>query len=69
MAFTTTQLAALETAIGQGELEVSYDGKTVKYRTVDELIKAYEFVRNKLIEDGTIASSRRRVSYADFSKD
>jgi hypothetical protein len=69
MAFTTTQLAALEQAIGQGELEVSYDGKTVKYRSMDELLKAYDFVRTKLIEDGTITSSRRRVSYASFNKD
>lgn len=69
MAFTTTQLTALEEAIGSGELEVSYDGKTVKYRSTDELLKAYNMVRSSLIADGTISSTRTRTSYASFSKD
>lgn len=69
MAFTTTQLTALEEAIGSGELEVSYDGKTVKYRSMSELMKAYNMVRSSLIADGTITSTRTRVSYASHSRD
>ncbi len=69
MAFSVSQLTAIEEAIGSGELEVSYDGKTVKYRTMDELLKAYNMVRSSLIADGTITSNRTRVSYAAHSRD
>jgi hypothetical protein len=69
MAFTTTQLEALESAIGAGELKVTFDGKEVQYRSMDELLKAYEFVRGKLIESGLIADTRVRVSVASFSKE
>jgi hypothetical protein len=36
---------------------------------MDELLKAYEFVRGKLIEAGLIADTRARVSVASFSKE
>ena len=42
MAFTVAQLTAIEEAIGSGALEVTYEGKTVKYRSADELRKLYE---------------------------
>jgi hypothetical protein len=46
-----------------------FDGKSVKYQSFDDLRKRYEFVRDQLIATGAIASSRKRVSYASFSKD
>lgn len=68
MAFTTTDLANLEQAIAKGELEVVYDGKSIKYQSFDDLRKRYEFVRDQLISSGAISSTRKRVSYASFSK-
>jgi hypothetical protein len=39
MAFTQTQLDALRAAYASGATEVSYDGKTVKYRTLAEMAR------------------------------
>lgn len=68
MAFTVAQLTALEEAIGQGALEVAYEGKTVKYRSMDDLRKAYDFVYAKLVAQGLITDARTRVSVTSFSK-
>jgi hypothetical protein len=40
MAFTQTQLDAVETAIASGELKVMFDGREVIYRSIDDLLKA-----------------------------
>lgn len=69
MAFTVAQLTAIEEAIGSGALEVTYEGKTVKYRSADELRKLYELVRADLVRQGLITDTRTRVSVAAFSKD
>lgn len=69
MAFTVAQLTALEEAIGSGALEVTYEGKTVKYRSTDDLRKAYDFVYAKLVEQGLVAETRTRVSVTSFSKE
>lgn len=69
MAFTTAQLEALETAIATGELSVTYEGKTVQYRSMDDLVKAYNFIYAKLEAAGSITPARTRVSVATFSKD
>lgn len=69
MAFSTAQLQALEDAIASGELRVSYEGKTVEYRSVGELINARNLVRAALIEAGTLsAATEVRRSYATFAK-
>lgn len=44
MSYTQTQLEALQAALASGTLRVSYDGKTVEYRSVDELIRAIAVV-------------------------
>lgn len=62
MAFTTTQLDALEAAIGTGELVVEYDGKKVQYRNMADLIRARDLVRSELVAAGTLPSVTR-VSY------
>jgi hypothetical protein len=69
MAFTVAQLTVLEEAIASGALEVTFDGKTIKYPSAEDLIKRYEMVRAQLIKAGLISDSRVRVSVADFSKD
>jgi hypothetical protein len=68
MAFTLTQLTAIEEAIGSGELRVEYDGKSVTYRNMDELRAARDLIRSALIADGTLDDPTPRRSYAVFDK-
>ena len=73
MAFTLKQLAALEGAIASGELSVSYDGKSVSYRSISDLMAARDVVRSDLIANGLLAeparSNRGPASLATFSRD
>lgn len=69
MAYTTTQLQALEDAIASGELTVTYEGKTVTYRSIKDLMAARDFVKGELEAAGTITETYPRRSYAAYSKD
>jgi roadblock/LC7 domain-containing protein len=70
MAFTTTQLAALEAAIASGELVVQHDGKRVEYRSVGDLVKARDLVRAELVASGLLATPTRGGStVASYSSD
>ncbi|MBL0918035.1 MAG: hypothetical protein IBJ14_04990 [Hydrogenophaga sp.] len=40
MSFTTADLQAIDAAIASGELTVSHNGRTVTYRSMDDLMKA-----------------------------
>jgi hypothetical protein len=48
MAFSYTQLEALESAIAAGTLEVKIGDKTIKYQSTAELILARNLVRDQL---------------------
>jgi len=48
MAFTQTQLAALDEAISQGALTVKYQDRMVTYRSLNEMLKLRELMRNEL---------------------
>ena len=50
MAYTTTQLEALETALTRGEKQVRYEDKLVEYRSVAELKLAIAEVKRGLSE-------------------
>ncbi|WP_412769681.1 phage head-tail joining protein, partial [Ralstonia pseudosolanacearum] len=50
MAYTEAQLLALEAALAKGERRVTFQDKTVEYRTVDELKLAIREVRRGLFE-------------------
>lgn len=70
MAFTVAQLTVIEEAIASGSLEVTYEGKTIKYPSFEDLQKRYDFVKAQLVAAGAVAaSSTPRVSVTDFSKD
>ncbi len=69
MAYTTTQLEAIEAAIGTGELTVEYDGKRVTYRSMTELMQARELIKAELINSGQLPAESARISYASFSRD
>lgn len=68
MAFTLTQLEALEAAIGTGELVVEFDGKKVQYRSMAELIQARDVVRSELVKSGLLPAEPR-ISYTSFSRE
>ncbi len=65
MAFTLTQLDAIETAIASGELLVEYEGKKVQYRSMADLMQARNTVRAELIAAGLLTPpATTTVSYA-----
>jgi len=71
--FTLSQLNALDAAIASGQLSVNYDGKSITYRSVGDLMKARELVRSELIATGQLGaaplSNRGPASLASFSRD
>lgn len=69
MAFTPTQLQALKDALASGELEVQFEGKVVRYRSIAELKEAIALVTGELETAGTIAAGTPRRSYAAFGRD
>lgn len=46
--WTVEDLAALETAIGQGVKKVEYNDRTVEYRTLNEMLKIRELMKRSL---------------------
>jgi len=60
--FTTEQISALEKAIAEGTLEVTYGDKRVKYRSLDEMIRTLSLMRQSLA--GTSLATRRTVGEA-----
>ena len=44
MAFTQTDLDAVNAAMASGELQIEVAGRMVKYRSIDELIKARDTI-------------------------
>ena len=54
MAYTTTQLAAIESAIATGELTVQVDGRSVTYRSISDLIKARNVIEASLATTGQV---------------
>ena len=73
MAFTIAQLNALDSAIASGQLRFSYNGKSVEYRSIDDLKKARQLVHDELVASGAISavalSNRGPASVAIFSRD
>ncbi|MEN2424716.1 hypothetical protein AA0N74_01555 [Chromobacterium vaccinii] len=70
--WTLEHLQALEEAIASGELEIYRDGMRVQYRSITELQRAYEMVRNQLERDGQLQQSTATlpsVTYAAFTRD
>jgi hypothetical protein len=51
---------ALNSAIASGELKVSYAGRNVEYRSIDDLIKARDALRSELsrLANGGVQRSR-----------
>ncbi|MEQ1788825.1 MAG: hypothetical protein ABL857_00125 [Rickettsiales bacterium] len=65
MAFSQTQLDALEAAIATGTLEVSVGDKKVRYQTTSDLIKARDLLRDQLSASKPLS----RTSTSSYSRD
>ena len=52
MSFTLEQLTAVKAAIASGTLEVEFNGKRVKYRSMSELREAKDIIEAELIALG-----------------
>ncbi len=64
MAYTQTQLDAIEAAIAEGALTVKYQDKSVTYRSLDEMIRIRNIMRESL---GLVRRSSVEVK-PEFSK-
>ncbi|MDP3651056.1 MAG: hypothetical protein Q8R67_05165 [Rhodoferax sp.] len=65
MAFTQTDLDAVNAAIASGELKIEVAGRMVMYRSIDELIKSRDLIQAEIASAATAStSSVRRGSFA-----
>lgn len=48
MTFTQMQLDAIEVAIANGRTSVEYDGRKVTYRSLAEMLKVRDLIRQQL---------------------
>lgn len=55
MAYTETQLEALEAALAKGERRVTFGDKTIEYRSIEELRMAIREVQSGLFEQASQA--------------
>lgn len=60
MAFSQTQLDALDTAISQGALTLSMNGRTVTYRSLTEMIQLRDTMRAEL---GIAVNARAKARF------
>lgn len=64
MAYTQTDLDAVNAAMASGELKIEVAGRMVMYRSIDELIKARNIISAEIAATATAStSSVRRGSY------
>jgi len=68
MAFTTTDLAAIDAAISSGELTVrTADGKQVTLRSLSELLQARQLIASSVAAASSAPRLYPRHQLADFS--
>lgn len=63
------EIAALETALGKGELEIQsggFGGDRVTYRSVSEMLAALKYFRQQAANNARDAAGDSAVSYAYF---
>lgn len=73
MAFTQSDLDALEIAIATGATSFSYEGKTVSYRSLDEMLRVRGIMQQALgLTSGSstmVAAHNRGFSSSGFESD
>lgn len=65
MAYTEQQLAALEAAIADGALTVKYGDKLTTYRSLDDMLRIRDMMRDEL---GVLPDSTGGLVYPTYSK-
>ena len=65
MTYTIAQRDALKQAIASGVLRLAYDGKTIEYRSMNELKAALNDVEAALARDSGDPQTRRIKIYAE----
>lgn len=60
MAFTSAQLAALETAAASGQLRVRFGDREITYQSLADLLSAIEVARRDLATSATSSGTTRR---------
>lgn len=67
MAYTTTQLEALQAALASGELRIQFEGREIEYRSVSELKDAIAEVQASIQQAaGTRKRQLRTVTSKGF---
>lgn len=66
MAFTSVDLAAIQSAIAKGELIVEFGDRKVTYRSIDDLLKAEERI-SAALSTGTRSKQSFGSSRKGFS--
>ena len=61
MSFSQTQLDALDSMIASGVLEADYDGQKIRYRSMDELLRA----RQRVADAINAAAGNRRPRHVN----
>lgn len=62
MAFTLSQLQAVEAALASGTTRVEIDGRVVQYQKLSDLVSLYEFMKSELgVETPDTAKGRKWV--------
>ncbi|HSH41296.1 MAG TPA: hypothetical protein VK973_04140 [Arenicellales bacterium] len=67
MAYTASDLAAVESAIARGETEVSFGDRSVKYRSIADLQRVRRAIKAELAEANSTPKLSPRYKLADFS--
>jgi hypothetical protein len=62
MAYTQAQLEALQEALASGTLTVTYEGRSITYRSVQELQRAIAVVQNALNQQSGKRTRQYRLS-------
>jgi hypothetical protein len=65
MLFTSADLASVKAAIASGELSVSVQGRTVQYRSIDELIRAKSLIEADIAAQSPVG--RIRTGHFQFA--
>jgi len=64
MAFTQSDLDAVNSAVASGELKIEMQGRLVIYRNMDDLLKARAIIVSELAASQAAPTAVRRGSYA-----
>jgi roadblock/LC7 domain-containing protein len=67
MSFTADDLAQVNAAIASGELTVSVQGRTVTYRSIDDLFKAKAAIEADLAAQAAGSGRRARTGHFTFA--